>query len=472
MPRKIVSRMAAGIPMMNATPAIASSAAVVGVSSSFFVDLLTSWPVFLTMSTGRVAELRSGCGAGRSSNRASSSALVLAAAACPQRSSYSDRSSRPVVMCVPSFATASSRSASLIRMVLSPFPMAAFYERGARRLSHNLGMRDPAVDLIRAVAVVGVIAGHWLVTALVAGPDGFTVQSPLRWMPELAPVSWLLQTLGLFFFAGGFAAARSKTALWLKVRRLAIPVAVVVGVWGLIIIVSGMPDETSRTVIHLVVSPLWFLGVYVILQGLTPVFRWLDERLGAWAILIPTMLTIIGEFTLTEINVLAVWWAPWQAGIVMARVGLQRAWGLPLLATGAVAYFVLVTYAGYPVSAVGGTGEARSNLAPPSPAALALAAAQIGLVLLLARPIRWRITNWLNRHALALFLLHQSALLTVTLLLGAFGVLPGLHTLPDHPMWVLARAVWLPAFIIALVGWAFALRVVPFGQTRSAQRNH
>src|SRR5688572_18439508 len=123
-------------------------------------------------------------------------------------------------------------------------------------------MRDPAVDLIRAAAVAGVILGHWLVTALVAGPVGLTVQSPLRWMPDLAPVSWLLQTLGLFFFAGGFAAARSTTGFWSKVRRLAVPVGVVIAVWALIIAVSGMPMETTRTVIHVVITPLWFLGVY------------------------------------------------------------------------------------------------------------------------------------------------------------------------------------------------------------------
>ena len=42
--------------------------------------------------------------------------------------------------------------------------------------------------------------------------DGyFTPGSPsLRWMPEPAPASWVLQVLGLFF-TGGFGAARSTT---------------------------------------------------------------------------------------------------------------------------------------------------------------------------------------------------------------------------------------------------------------------
>ena len=31
--------------------------------------------------------------------------------------------------------------------------------------------RDPVVDTVRAIAVVGVVVGHWLVTATVAGVD-------------------------------------------------------------------------------------------------------------------------------------------------------------------------------------------------------------------------------------------------------------------------------------------------------------
>jgi hypothetical protein len=71
--------------------------------------------------------------------------------------------------------------------------------------------RDPVVDAVRAFAVVGVVCGHWLVTALVADGDGMSIDSPLRWMPGFSPATWALQTLGLFFFAGGFAATRSRT---------------------------------------------------------------------------------------------------------------------------------------------------------------------------------------------------------------------------------------------------------------------
>nr|WP_180214536.1 hypothetical protein [Phytohabitans suffuscus] len=73
------------------------------------------------------------------------------------------------------------------------------------------GERDRAIDTVRAVAIAGVVLGHWLVTGLVLGPGGGLDQaSPLRALPSFAPVTWVLQTLGLFFFAGGYAAARSR----------------------------------------------------------------------------------------------------------------------------------------------------------------------------------------------------------------------------------------------------------------------
>ena len=46
--------------------------------------------------------------------------------------------------------------------------------------------RDRAVDALRALAILGVVLGHWLVTALVVGDDGsLRVASPLKHLPQL-----------------------------------------------------------------------------------------------------------------------------------------------------------------------------------------------------------------------------------------------------------------------------------------------
>jgi peptidoglycan/LPS O-acetylase OafA/YrhL len=82
----------------------------------------------------------------------------------------------------------------------------------ARRVDHATPpQRDRAVDALRALAIAGVIGGHWLVTALTGGSGHGTVlhdDSPLASMPALAPLSWIFQMLAVFFLVGGYSAAR------------------------------------------------------------------------------------------------------------------------------------------------------------------------------------------------------------------------------------------------------------------------
>ncbi|MQA12302.1 MAG: acyltransferase [Pseudonocardiaceae bacterium] len=336
------------------------------------------------------------------------------------------------------------------------------------------------------MAIAGIVSGHWLVTATVAAPGGtlagLDVDSPLRHLPELVPVSWLLQTLGLFFFAGGFAAAVShargrlrgeRPASWFgaRVRRLAVAVAVVLLGWVAVWIVLsgfGLSAGTAATVRNLVTSPLWFLAVYVVLLAGTSWTRSLHARFGVGAAAIPGFLAVGVDAAVAlgapepigQLNVLLVWWVLWQLGVAVAD-GWTASWrhGAVLLVCAAAGFGILVLVAGYPASAVGGTGEARSNLAPPSVAALALALAQLGGVLIAAPLLRrlaamrgWRAAiGWANVKALPIFLLHQSALVTVVLIAGSFGALPGLHTPPDDLGWVAARLCWLPVFAGALV---------------------
>ena len=157
--------------------------------------------------------------------------------------------------------------------------------------------RDRAVDALRALAIAGVIGGHWLVTALVLGAgDGHSKggtalsdNSPLASMPWLAPLSWIFQTLAVFFLVGGYSAARSYRGgygAWLRRRlvRLARPVAALVAVWvpvTVAMLLAGVPATTVHTILFLVISPLWFLGVYAVLTALTPAALWLVRRFGA-----------------------------------------------------------------------------------------------------------------------------------------------------------------------------------------------
>lgn len=341
--------------------------------------------------------------------------------------------------------------------------------------------RDRAVDALRAFAILGVVLGHWLVTALVVDSGTLHAASPLRDMPGLAPVSWVFQTLAVFFLVGGQVAARSYAAAraggtgygrWLRARtaRLFGPVAALLVVWTVTagaMFASGVGRDTLHTLLKLVLSPLWFLLVFAGLTALTPVVTRLHPL---WPLVVVLHVDLIrfgldGPAALGGINVVAGWLVPYCLGAAWARGGPRSratAWGL--LAGGATATALLVLFAGYPASMVGVPGAPVSNLDPPTLAAVTFGLAQCGAALLLLGPLRrvlakpaaWAGVALANLGAMTVFLWHQTAMMAVTAtgLLGG-RALPGLHTRPDGVRWIVERLLWLPAFAVALaVCWA------------------
>jgi fucose 4-O-acetylase-like acetyltransferase len=361
--------------------------------------------------------------------------------------------------------------------------------------------RDRAVDALRALAIVGVILGHWLVTALVVSKRhaGITLadQSPLARMSYLTPVSWIFQTLAIFFLVGGYAAARSYTGDyrgWLakRLNRLSRPVGALVAFWAVLctaLYLGGVSAPTLRTIATLVLDPLWFLGVFAVLTALTPLAVALVRRLGAWAALIPAAIVAAadavrfglgGPSWVGWLNVLAGWLVPYLLGIAWAR-GAFRGWKVPatLLAGGIAATAALVWLAGYPASMVGVNGARISNLNPPTLAVVTFGVAQVGLALLvrpllarwMRRQVAWAVVAMANLSAMTLFLWHQTAFLITTMAGLLFGRLGGLHTAPSSAAWLGERLAWLPVFaaVLAML-WLVFRRVEASGSGRPERR--
>jgi hypothetical protein len=355
--------------------------------------------------------------------------------------------------------------------------------------------RDRAVDALRAMAIAGVIGGHWLVTALVLGSSHHgTVlndDSPLASMPWLAPVSWIFQTLAVFFLVGGYSAARGYRGgylPWLRKRmiRLARPVTALAAVWVPVtagMLLAGVPATTVHTLLFLVISPLWFLGVYAVLTALTPAALWLVRRFGAWAAAFPVAVVAVtdlvrfglsGPAWVGWVNVAAGWLVPYLLGIAWAQglltQGSLRGRRVPvlMLAGGAATTAALIAWAGYPASMVGVNGAHISNLNPPTLAAVTFGIAQCGLALLLRdrlarlmrRPLAWAAIAMVNLSAMTLFLWHQTAFVTVSSVGLLAGRVPGLLTAPTGGLWVAERLIWLPVFAIVLSGLWLAFRRV------------
>ncbi|MBM7784930.1 acyltransferase family protein [Tenggerimyces flavus] len=349
-----------------------------------------------------------------------------------------------------------------------------------RHPTHVPAERDRAIDALRAFSIVGVVLGHWLVTAVVITGSGWSVASPLQHVPALTPISWVLQTLAPFFFAAGFAAAvslrrRPGWRQWIASRfaKILAGVGILVAFWLPILVallVGGLPFDTLKKAAMFVVSPLWFLGVLAVLMAATPLLRAAVARFGAPAAMPLVAVVGIADFlqygpihasAFGWVAIPCAWAVPYVLGIAYAGRGLRhRGVALVLVAAGAAAAFVLVSYAGYPLSMVGVTGAERSNLNPPSLMALALAAIQLGLFLLVRDKLdrASRSVEMMNAFAMPIYLWHQSALL-ITVLVGSAlaSVIPGLIGSPESVSWVLLRLAWLPILATVLGGLLFVL---------------
>ncbi|MDJ0379970.1 acyltransferase [Streptomyces sp. G-G2] len=343
--------------------------------------------------------------------------------------------------------------------------------------------RDRAIDALRAFALLAVPTGHWLLGGFTLdGAGALHNASPLSAFAALAPASWVLQMLGIFFLVGGYASVLSyerrpgSAADWLRGRiaRLGRPVLGVTAVWAVgapLLYAAGVPVTTLRTGATLVIQPLWFVGVYAVVTALTPYCVRAARRLGGWA-----AAPLLGSVALVDflrygpyadavpswlalVNILPGWLFAYQLGVSWGegRIGRRGAW---LLCAGGTALFAALLVAfHYPASMVGVPGATRTNSHPPSLLVLALASAQSGaailvrdrLARLLARPALWAPVVVVNLCAMTILCWHQTAMLAAAVPAAALDGLPGLTTAPDTLLWLGQRLAWLPVFAALLV---------------------
>ncbi|MFI1012807.1 acyltransferase [Streptomyces sp. NPDC020965] len=343
--------------------------------------------------------------------------------------------------------------------------------------------RDRAIDGLRALALLAVPTGHWLLGGFTLGDDGaLRNASPLSAFGFFAPMSWVLQMLGIFFLVGGYASVLSyhrrpgSTGQWLRQRvaRLGRPVLGVTAVWAVLIPVLsalGVPGTTLRTGSTLVIQPLWFVGVYTVITALTPYCVRAARRLGVWAAA-PLLISVAvvdvlryGPYAdampswLSMVNILPGWLFAYQLGVSWGEGRITKRHARALLIGGTALFAVLLLAFHYPASMVGVPGEARTNSHPPSLLVLALAAAQSGAAILLrdriaallARPALWAPVVIINLSAMTILCWHQTAMLAAAVPGSWLGAVPGLTASPDTLGWVAARVAWLPVFAVLLV---------------------
>jgi len=69
--------------------------------------------------------------------------------------------------------------------------------------------RNRYVDFLRAVSILMVVTGHWLIVALYYEDGSLTTSSLLVIRPGTQWLTWVFQVMPIFFIVGGYANAVS-----------------------------------------------------------------------------------------------------------------------------------------------------------------------------------------------------------------------------------------------------------------------
>ncbi len=357
-------------------------------------------------------------------------------------------------------------------------PPRGMWQRTLWFADHTPAARNRYVDFLRALSILAVVVGHWLIAAPYF-ENGSPAYSHLL---DLAPwsrwLTWLFQVMPVFFFVGGFSNGVSWDSAerkglgfreWFdaRTRRLIGPVLPLLIAWGVMVAVAhsnGVSDAMIRVGSQTALVPVWFLAVYIMVVALVPLTYAAWVRWGFVSVLVPAVaagLVDVAFFAgdlhaLGWLNYPLVWLTVHQLGYAWhdGRLAGART-GLLWFIAGILTLIGLTHLGPYPLSLVGVPGDEISNTLPPKLPLLALAATQIGLVLIFEAPARrwlahrvpWAITILINGMIMTIFLWHSTVMM---LLVGlAFWQFPlVLSQQPDTAGWWWTRPLWILAYTV------------------------
>jgi hypothetical protein len=367
--------------------------------------------------------------------------------------------------------------------------------------------RNRWVDFLRAVSILAVVCGHWLMAGVYVNAAGELQRGDLLSVSAWAHwLTWGFQVMPVFFLVGGYSNGVSWEATlrkappgdtakyrdWFasRVQRLINPIFPLLMLWAVLAVIltqAGFPREQIRMATEAALIPVWFLAVYLLVTGCTPLTFWAWQRFGwlSFAWFIPAaMLTDWLTFTakvpwVNFTNFLWVFLAIHQLGFAWRDAKFDnRLFALGWFVVGLGILISITVYGFYPVAMVSPPGE-LSNSLPPTLALFALGVAQVGLVLALEPWGRkmldnlnvWTATVLMNGMIMTVYLWHLTAFVLVMtvcwVLLGGLG----LDQIPGSPGWWASRPLWFAIYIAALLPMilVFARHERSFGPIRGGR---
>ncbi|MBU8826014.1 acyltransferase family protein [Mycolicibacterium goodii] len=308
--------------------------------------------------------------------------------------------------------------------------------------------RDRSVDVARLAALVAVMFGHCALLLATIDSTGVRVGNILAAVPALAPVTWVLQVMPLFFLAGGAAGTYSWRAgtpwgVWLfsRAQRLCRPVFVYLAVWAvaLVAVHLTMGAESAAALGRESVALLWFLGVYLVVLAFVPALTRLSSgravgglvtALVALAAAFDGIRFATGSPVAGSANLVVVWLIPVVIGVAYARRLIRPAVALIVAVSTLAAQALLALVGPYDVSLVVTGAERVSNVSPPT-LLLALHCTWMSCLFVTVargvgrwarRPRVWRVVAVGNGGAMTLYLWHIPVIAVAAFGLHAVGL--------------------------------------------------
>jgi peptidoglycan/LPS O-acetylase OafA/YrhL len=347
--------------------------------------------------------------------------------------------------------------------------------------------RNRYVDFLRAVSILVVITGHWLIATAWYVDGGLSQGHLLKEQPQTQWLTWLFQVMPIFFIVGGYSNAVSLESAkrkgvgyggWLAARlnRLVAPLLILIVAWAVIAVVMRLMGVTSPVVqfaSQAALIPTWFLAIYIMIVILAPHAYRFWRRFGflSFWMFAAAAATCDALFFMADIkwpgwtNYFWVWLAVHHLGFAWRddRMGHVRTL-LVYAAIGFAVLYLLIMKGPYPLAMVGSPDEGLSNTLPPKITLLALGVFQFGILLSLERPMRrlldnarlWTATVLVNSMIMTVYLWHITVMVVVVsvlFLLDGFG----LRAEPGTTEWWLGRPVWILLLAVLLVPVALPL---------------
>ncbi|HEX9835147.1 MAG TPA: acyltransferase [Mycobacterium sp.] len=335
--------------------------------------------------------------------------------------------------------------------------------------------RDRAVDVARLAALVVVMFGHCALL-LATLDDGLRIGNLLGEMPSIAPITWIVQVMPLFFLAGGAAGAYgwhqgSSWGTWLfkRAQRLCRPVFWYLAAWsiGILVTYQLLGADSAASIGRECVALLWFLGVYLVVLAFVPVLTRMSTgrtvavavgSLIAAAAGFDAIRFAVGEPMAGIANFVIVWLIPMVIGVAYARHLIAARAALVVAVSAFAAQLVLAAVGPYDVSLVVTGTERISNVSPPT-LLLALHCTWMSCLFVAAagairrwaeRPRVWYVVAMGNGGAMTLYLWHIPAIAVATFALHAIGLDAYDVDAPDFWAMLALRAVVFAVVMLCL----------------------